>query len=74
MKRRAMAKEPSEIKIIASDYEMTLASPAIIEEVMQEWGRENPGRNAEDMTGEEFADRMMKKMYASAVKLPTGHA
>lgn len=40
--------------------------PAMIEEVMREWEREHPGRDASEMTSKEFADRMMAKMFATA--------
>lgn len=63
-----------ELKIIAGDHEMTLSSPEIVERIMREWEAEHPGCSAEQMTPEEFADRMMQAMRASAIKLPVGHA
>lgn len=38
----------------------------MVEQVMKEFEAENPGRKAEDMKPAEFADRMMKKMMATA--------
>jgi len=40
--------------------------PDMIEQAMREFEAENPGRKAEEMTATEFADRMMRKITATA--------
>lgn len=40
--------------------------PDMIDQVMKEFEAENPGKKADEMSPSEFADRMMKKMKASA--------
>lgn len=40
--------------------------PDMIEEVMKDYERENPGKSADGMTPREFTDRMMTKMAATA--------
>ena len=40
-------------------------SAKMIEQVLAEWERENPGKNADEMSGEEFSDRVMAKIKAS---------
>ena len=49
-------------------------SAASIEEVMREWEREHPGRDATEMSSKEFADRVMAKMMDSATKIEGGTA
>lgn len=39
---------------------------SMIEQVMADYEREHPGHNASEMTGKEFADRMMAKMKETA--------
>lgn len=39
---------------------------SMIEQVMADYEREYPGRDAAEMTGTEFADRMMAKMKETA--------
>jgi hypothetical protein len=49
---------------------MTL-SKAMIEAVMDEWERANPGKDAiRDMSPTEMGDRMMEKIKASAEIIP----
>ena len=46
-------------------------SPEMIEEVFAEWEAEHPGRRAHfDMGADEFANRMMVKIRASARIIP----
>ena len=49
-------------------------TPEMVEEVMNDFCRENPGRTTEAMDGKEFADRLMAKMLASAQKIEGGNA
>ena len=53
---------------------MLTFTPEMIEEVWKEYEQENPGRSYEDMGSKEFADRCMKKLYASAEYLKAGNA
>jgi hypothetical protein len=46
-------------------------SEAMVEAVLAEYERDNPGQTAQAMTSEEFADRMMAKIIAGA-KIVTG--
>jgi len=41
-------------------------SVEMIERVMREWEEEHPGQRAVEMSPEEFADRMMTEIKASA--------
>lgn len=47
-----------------------IISPEMIEEVLSEWEAEHPGKNAREMSEDEFADRMMAKITASARIIP----
>ena len=49
-------------------------SAKMIEEAMTDFERENPGMNASAMSPEEMADRVMKKIYASAEIIEGGNA
>lgn len=41
-------------------------SPEIIETIMREWESEHPGCDASTMDAQEFADRFIEKLYATA--------
>jgi hypothetical protein len=41
-------------------------SPEMVEQVMSEWEAQHPGQSVRDMGGDEFANRMMIKIRASA--------
>lgn len=47
---------------------------ADVEAVIREFQTDNPGKAACDMTPEEFADRMMKKVLATATVIEGGNA
>jgi hypothetical protein len=49
-------------------------SEADVEAVINEYQAANPGKAACDMTPEEFADRMMKKILATAKMIEGGNA
>jgi hypothetical protein len=49
-------------------------SEADVEAVITEYQAANPGKAACDMTPEEFADRMMKKVLATAKMIEGGNA
>ena len=49
-------------------------SVRMIEEAMEEYERDNPGKTAYAMSGKEMADRVMKKIYASAEIIEGGNA
>jgi hypothetical protein len=49
-------------------------SKDMIEQVMREWESEHPGCLVIDMSPDEFADRMMKKIMASAKIVQVGDA
>ena len=46
----------------------------MIEEAMNDYERENPGQSASAMSSKEMADRVMKKLYASAEIIEGGNA
>ena len=43
--------------------------PEDVEAVMREYEAENPGRTAQAMSSDEFANRFMKRMYANAQRV-----
>lgn len=49
-------------------------SARMIEEAMNEYERDNPGKTAASMSGKEMADRVMEKIYASAEIIEGGTA
>ena len=50
-------------------------TPAMVRDVILAWEREHPGSIAwEDMKPKEFADRLMKKIKASATLVEGGNA
>lgn len=49
-------------------------SAKMIEEAMADYERENPGMSASAMSPKEMADRVMKKIYASAEIIEGGNA
>lgn len=61
------------MEIVIGGVTMSL-SPATIDKVMADYERENPGRLADNMPGDEFASRMMKELKDSAFQTPKGSA
>ena len=49
-------------------------SEDMVQAVMDEFCRDNPGRTVEAMSAKEFADRMMAKVKASAQIVEGGNA
>jgi len=49
-------------------------SEKMIQEVMDEWGREHPGHDFMEMGPKEFSDRLMKKIEASAEIVEGGNS
>lgn len=49
-------------------------SKKMIEDVMNEFEREHPGMSCDAMDGKEFADRLMKKIEASARVIVGGNS
>ena len=47
---------------------------ADIEAVIKEFEAENPGKTARDLGANEFADRMLKKIMATATIVEEGNA
>jgi hypothetical protein len=47
---------------------------ADIEAVIKEFEAENPGKTARDLEANEFADRMLKKIMATATIVEEGNA
>jgi hypothetical protein len=47
---------------------------ADVEAVINEYQADNPGKAAADMTPKEFADRMLKKIMATATIVEEGNA
>jgi hypothetical protein len=45
-------------------------SPEMVEQVMSEWEAQHPGQSVRDMGADEFANRMMVKIRASARIIP----
>lgn len=44
---------------------------SMISEVMEEWEQAHPGRRADEMTPDEFGERMMAKIMGTAEIVPT---
>jgi hypothetical protein len=49
-------------------------SVEMVQQAMDEFVRDNPGKTVDAMTSKEFADRVMKKVYASGRVIEGGNA